>query len=145
MADEIFYPADFEMAELDSLTSVGIDFKDLDYINSEMLRGMCIWLQKVEAKFPTLKIEFENLPSSAYSQFFNIRQMIPKAVSVYSLYIPYFCETCTIDIKQLIIVPNLKKALKPEDRLPPRPKCEKCSAPMEPDIDFETFFESIRK
>jgi hypothetical protein len=141
-AEQIFTPK-FEYRILPGQPDVTVDFSDVEYIDSENIRSMVMWLTDVSTLYPHVAIVFATVPSTAYSQLLMFGASLPAQLIVSSMAIPFFCDDCSEDFHKFYTAEQLLKSKNPMDALKPFPACPVCAKEMQADIDRENFFSLV--
>ncbi len=125
--------ADFEEAFSSLKSNVILNLEGIELINS---CGVREWIHAIK-KIPTgIKIQFDRCAPRIVEQINYVANFLGPG-KVTSLYAPYFCPKCKIEVNVLLDVKNLLKS-KPVSA-PPQ-KCPNCKGPLEFDDIEEEYF-----
>lgn len=143
-ASSIFNANGDDDSAFGGISLLKVDFADVDFISSSDLRNMVVWIHRVTGKFPRLAIEFANVAAQAYRQLYLLKKVIPQAVTVSSLYVPFFCDPCSEDVTKLYQSSHLRSAPQLKSALQPFPVCPSCKNEMQLGAEQADYFELIR-
>jgi anti-anti-sigma regulatory factor len=114
--------------------AVVFDLEDVQRINS---CGVREWVRFLRDIPQVTELVFDRCSQPMVRQM-NMINMFKGQANVRSLYAPYHCETCDLDLERLLDM----KACFPTGAIDPVPefRCEKCGEPLEFDDVAERYF-----
>ncbi|MGE3682780.1 MAG: hypothetical protein AB7G93_13730 [Bdellovibrionales bacterium] len=111
-------------------TKIGIDFGQINYINSAGVRVFTRWLRSLAESCPNLELTFSRLPTSVL-RIAESSRLVAAPTVVTSVYCEYFCDTCD-ETKQILLENSPALTIGNEN-------CDKCQISLEPEILPRTF------
>ncbi len=118
-----------------------IDLEKLFMINSLGCRKWVNWIRDIKAE---KGIHLTNCSPPVVNQINILAGFIPENVTVDSIFVPYFCEACSVDIQKLF--PVSKNDNRPAvEAVPETVTCTQCNQPMDLDVLKSRYFAFILK
>ena len=136
-----------ETAELPAfdLTYCGrmlIDLEKLSMINS---LGCRKWIHWLKAYPKGIQISLVNCSSVIVNQINILVGFVPPGITVESIYVPYFCETCGKDERVLMSVADAAQSGWSVDQIADEKACAHCKATAELDVIKARYFQFLVK
>lgn len=131
------------LEQLKGFDTAILDLDDVDWINSEGIRRFIKWLWEVEDKLSGLKISVVKLQPIVVRQLNLIRSQFSKNMQIESVYVPYYCDSCDLDDKSLLVGRQEIQALPADESLKKEVKCPSCGESMEMDV-VDDYFAMMR-
>jgi hypothetical protein len=90
--------AELERIEVGDASTITIDMRNINRINSIGIRSWIIWVNK---SLTNKKVTLVNCPRSVVDQFSKVHGFLPKTANVRSFWVSYACLNCGHDEEQL--------------------------------------------
>lgn len=117
--------------------------EDTQFISSPGIRDMMRWLKETSEVAPDMKIMFQSVPPTVYRQLLLVKRLLPKNLQISSLYVPFYCDSCSLDATKLVDAETIRRSTDLDSAIRPYLICESCKKEMEPDTQVPDFFSLV--
>ena len=123
-----------------------VDLGGVKIVNSFGVRLWMRWVWALEKDLPKVKIELENCPPMFVKQMLIVKNFSPQCVSVKSVLIPYYCESCSDTKYELLTQTDPRLSMEQGEAVEAifNSTCTKCKSEMEIDMDPEMALQSFK-